>query len=69
MCNVDIGVLGQVWWNKEAPIAFPDFNTDHMCRNYDEIRQWAKEHQALEGVPADYLKPPRNRDEVLEKMP
>jgi len=29
MCTVDIGVLGQIWWNKESPTAYPDFNTRH----------------------------------------
>jgi hypothetical protein len=69
MCNVDIAVLGQVWWNKEAPTALPDFNTKHICRNYDTVRQWAKENQAPEYEPPDYLMPPRSRDDVLEAMP
>jgi hypothetical protein len=69
MCNVDIAVLGQVWWNKDTPIAFPDFNTQHICRNYDAVRQWAEENQAPEGEPADYLMPPRSREDVLETMP
>ncbi|EFY91735.1 hypothetical protein MAC_02325 [Metarhizium acridum CQMa 102] len=29
MCNVDTGVLGQVWANSEKPFPFPDFNTNH----------------------------------------
>src|SRR3569833_284290 len=32
MCNVDTGVLGQVWANKDKPAAFPDFNTRHKVR-------------------------------------
>ncbi|KAH8675591.1 hypothetical protein BX600DRAFT_546380 [Xylariales sp. PMI_506] len=27
MCNVDTGVLGQVWVDPREPAAFPDFNT------------------------------------------
>lgn len=45
MCNVDTGVLGQVWIDPEHPTAFPDFRTKHVCKNYDDIREWAKRHQ------------------------
>jgi hypothetical protein len=69
MCNVDIAVLGQVWWNKGSPTAFPDFNTDHKCRNYDAVKKWAEEHQAAEHSPLDYLMPPRSSDDVFEDMP
>ncbi|KIM93703.1 hypothetical protein OIDMADRAFT_137397 [Oidiodendron maius Zn] len=69
MCTVDIGVLGQIWWNREEPMAYVDFNTRHKCRNFDVVRQWAFEHQAPEEVPEDYLKPPRSVDDVFETMP
>lgn len=70
MCTVDIGVLGQVWWNREVPTAFPDFNTQHTCRNFDAVREWAEKHQApkVEDLPLDYLLPPKIED-VLESMP
>ncbi len=42
MCNVDTGVLGQVWYNPKAPEAFPDFNTRHKCKNYEDVRRWAE---------------------------
>lgn len=41
MCNADTGVLGQVWVDAEEPMAFPDFNTRHVCKNYNDIREWA----------------------------
>ncbi|PNY29595.1 Uncharacterized protein TCAP_00492 [Tolypocladium capitatum] len=41
MCNVDTGVLGQVWVDAEQPTAFPDFNTRHVCKNYADVREWA----------------------------
>jgi hypothetical protein len=34
MCNVDTGVLGQVWADKEQPAAFPDFNTRHKVSEH-----------------------------------
>ncbi|KAJ4173046.1 hypothetical protein NW754_012051 [Fusarium falciforme] len=46
MCNVDTGVLGQVWTNPEDPTAFPDFNTKHKCKNYDHVKDWALKLQA-----------------------
>ncbi|TKA80296.1 hypothetical protein B0A49_01587 [Cryomyces minteri] len=69
MCTVDIGVLGQVWWNKDEPTAYPDFNTKHRCRNFDVVRQWAEAHQAPDEVPLDYLKPPMDLDHVYAEIP
>lgn len=69
MCTVDVGVLGQVWWNKESPTAFTDFNTKHMCRNFEDVRKWAEAHQAPKDVSEDYLKPPRTWDDVAESIP
>lgn len=45
MCNVDTGVLGQVWIDPEEPAAFPDFRTKHTCKNYEDIREWAERLQ------------------------
>lgn len=68
MCTVDVGVLGQVWWNPQQPSAYPDFNTRHKCRNFEGVRKWAEAHQAPLDVPPDYLKPPAYGD-VYETMP
>lgn len=69
MCTVDVGLLGQVWWNKESPTAFPDFNTKHICRKFEAVREWAFEHQAPKEVPRDWLVPPRDLSVVSEEMP
>ena len=45
MCNVDTGVLGQRWVDKDKPYGFPDFQTTHTCKNYDDIRKWAEKLQ------------------------
>lgn len=68
MCTVDVGVLGQLWWDRSYAKAFPDFNTKHICRDFERIRQWAEEHQAPVDVPADYLQPPQKSD-VFETIP
>lgn len=77
MCQVDIGVLGQVWWDPNAakgglppaPQAFTDFNTQHKCRNFEAVREWAEKHQLPEDVPADCLEPPRPEDRILDAIP
>ncbi|KAH8899461.1 hypothetical protein GQ53DRAFT_777139 [Thozetella sp. PMI_491] len=70
MCTVDVGLLGQVWWNREQPRGFPDFNTEHTCRDFEAVRRWAEEHQAPEEQkqPEGYLRAPRKGD-VLESIP
>jgi hypothetical protein len=73
MCNVDTGVLGQVWTRKsdtKHPQAFPDFNTQHKCKNYDAVRVWAEAHQVPpnEELPVGYVAPPEEGD-VLPFVP
>ena len=69
MCTVDVGILGQVWWNKAHPHALPDFNTRHTCRDFEAVRRWAESHQAPEVVPEDYLRRPSDGVGVYEEMP
>jgi hypothetical protein len=45
MCNVDTSVLGQVWVDPDEPMAFPVFNTKHVCKNFDQVREWAEKLQ------------------------
>ncbi|KAJ9158178.1 Tat pathway signal sequence [Coniochaeta hoffmannii] len=68
MCNVDTGVLGQVWFNKDEPQAFPDFKTKHKCKDFDAIREWGEIHQAPpnEGLPPDYIMRPAPEDVLVE---
>ncbi|EGR52961.1 uncharacterized protein TRIREDRAFT_53824 [Trichoderma reesei QM6a] len=70
MCNVDTGVLGQVWVDTKEPTAFPVFSTKHVCKNYDDIRKWAELQQAPppDKLPKDYLAPPKAGD-VFESTP
>jgi hypothetical protein len=63
MCTADVGVFGQVWYRaapEDVPSAFVDFNTNHKCRNYEDIRKWAEERQLPEDkdAPEDFLMPP-----------
>jgi hypothetical protein len=70
MCNVDTSVLGQVWVDPDEPMAFPVFNTKHVCKNFDQVREWAEKLQAppLDETPLDYLAPP-GPGEVMGSIP
>jgi hypothetical protein len=69
MCTVDVGVLGQVWIHLQVPEAFVDFNTRHMCRDFETIRRWAEERQIPENILGDWLEPPKLVDRVYDGMP
>jgi hypothetical protein len=69
MCGVDVGMLGQVWWDPTWPKSFVDFNTKHVCRNFEEIRGWAEQRQLPEEVPNDFLEPPKDGDRIYDAIP
>jgi hypothetical protein len=64
MCTMDIGVFGSVWVNATSPNTFVDFNTKHVCRNFEAIRSWAERNQIPEDAPEDYLEIPVAGDGV-----
>ena len=44
MCSADIGLLPMVW--VEHPFRpIPDFSHNFKCRNFEDIRDWARDHQ------------------------
>ncbi|KAL4779836.1 hypothetical protein BJX76DRAFT_351455 [Aspergillus varians] len=69
MCTIDVGVLGQVWVHPDRPSAFVDFNTEHQCRNFEDIRAWAERNQLPADTPRDFLQPPRVGDRVYSEIP
>lgn len=45
MCDADVGVLTYNWVkNHSGP--YPNFNTLHKCRNFDNVLAWGRAHQA-----------------------
>jgi len=59
MCVADVGVISYDWvsgW--EVP--FPDFNTWHKCRNFDDILDWTTAHRV--HIPTGHMK--RIGDEI-----
>lgn len=69
MCTIDVGVFGQVWLYPDAPEPFVDFNTQHRCRNFEQIREWAEKHQLPEHPPSDFLEPPQLGDRIYTDVP
>jgi hypothetical protein len=75
MCNPDVGVLGQVWWQPDAkpdPMPFVDFNTKHRCRDYDAVREWAKAHQLppeQEVNMSRFYEMPKEGDYIFPEIP
>ncbi|KIV98731.1 uncharacterized protein PV09_09514 [Verruconis gallopava] len=43
MCNADIGLFS-LYMVDGDPQAWPELNTNHVCRDFDSIRQWALEN-------------------------
>jgi hypothetical protein len=69
MCNVDTGVLGQVWTlqhTSDTPEPFPDFNTAHKCKNFDAVRAWGEAFQVPpnEKLPPGYITQPEKEDVI-----
>ncbi|PKX96194.1 oxidase ustYa family protein [Aspergillus novofumigatus IBT 16806] len=69
MCTIDTGVLGQVWIHPDHPEAYVDFNTEHQCKNFEAIRQYAEKNQLPAQIPQDFLEPPKPGDRVYDEIP
>ena len=44
---------------------FPSFDTVHKCRNFNDILDWVREHQAVDGLVAEV----RDDDIILDAYP
>jgi hypothetical protein len=42
-CNADIGLF-TFYMIPNDPLAWPELNSKHVCRNFDGVRKWALEH-------------------------
>lgn len=72
MCTIDIGVMGQVWFqpaSAESPEAYVDFNTRHLCRNFEAVRSWAERNQIPQVTGPDFLEPPQDGDRIYRSIP
>jgi Mycotoxin biosynthesis protein UstYa len=70
MCDTDIGVFGSYWVQNGTHLRpFVDFNTKHVCRNFNPIRLWAKERQMPEHEPDDFMEEPGADVNILQEFP
>ena len=68
MCTVDFGIFGQIWVYQDRPEPFVDFNSVHVCRNFEAVRGWAESNQLLERASEDFLVLPE-RSSVYDEIP
>lgn len=48
MCSPDITPI-VYYWDERVQQSRPIFDTPHECKNFEGIREWALEHQVLDG--------------------
>ena len=56
MCHADMGVV-TAHWIQQRHKPWPDFNTNHMCRDFDQVMDWTKQHLTPVGTPFIPRKP------------
>ena len=44
MCNADVGIIS-FHWVKGYKRPYPDFNTWHQCRDFDQVLKWTQDHR------------------------
>jgi hypothetical protein len=70
MCTMDTDVFGSVWvGNRTDPKLFVDFNTKHVCKNFDGIREWAEQNQMPASGPEDFYEPPGEETRISRWAP
>ena len=69
MCDIDISVFGTVWINETHLRSWPDFNTKHVCKNFDDIRAWVERNQVPEEQLADLMERPEVGGRVWDEVP
>lgn len=71
MCHADVGMITHRWV-KDYPRPYPDFNTWHQCRNFEDVLQWTKEKQFKEangGPPEGWKYVPADGEVMLDAPP
>lgn len=65
MCTADTGLTTYVWV-EGYQLPYPDFSTNHQCRDFERIKDWVLENDLPLDV-RSYRKPPGVRQ--LDKPP
>ncbi len=70
MCTMDTDVFGSVWvGNLTSASPFVDFNTKHVCKNFEDIRSWAEKNQRPAPGPEDFWEPPDENTRISRLAP
>jgi len=48
MCDADVGLI-PMYWVKRHDHPYPDFSTQHKCRDFQAVWAWARENQVNMG--------------------
>ncbi|PLN86124.1 hypothetical protein BDW42DRAFT_190327 [Aspergillus taichungensis] len=68
VCAVDFGIFGQIWVYPDAPEPFVNFNSVHICRNFEAVRDWAERNQLPKRASEEFLIRPE-RSSVYDEIP
>lgn len=49
MCQADVGIVTYNWVHPWG--LYPDFSTEHKCRKFDKIVEWADKHALPDDDP------------------
>ncbi|KAE8352700.1 hypothetical protein BDV28DRAFT_165360 [Aspergillus coremiiformis] len=64
MCNANVDIYTHYWADAQLN-AFPDFNVNHKCRDFDSILKWQEENSIDVDVFAAIRKPPDYEARVM----
>ncbi|KAI0855148.1 hypothetical protein F4860DRAFT_54287 [Xylaria cubensis] len=56
MCHADVTIV-TAHWIEQRDRPWPDFNTKHVCRDFEKVLEWTNEHSKPVGTPLIPLKP------------
>lgn len=68
MCQPDTGVFGQ-YWISDIGATFVDFQTEHKCKNFEELRDWVVSNQVSEEFYNASRVVRRPGDIVMDRVP
>jgi hypothetical protein len=66
MCSADLHLIVYDWV-EQVHHPWPDFGTDHMCRDYARVHDWVEKRTAKTGSPNGLLQRPA--DAIFKPVP
>ncbi|KAJ9228938.1 hypothetical protein DTO169E5_9027 [Paecilomyces variotii] len=64
MCNANVDVYTHYWADAQLN-AFPDFNINHKCRDFDAILKWQEENSIDVDTFAEIRRPPEYEPRIM----